>query len=460
MSITQFNTQIKSKLPKSANQPATPTSNGIAAFQKKTSPVQSNSASAGVLEMQKALRNMQGEQKRKNLDSAYNNYLQKSSAVTPASTVQPVVATPSFSNDIDYAAQMRQLASTPVTAEGQKQMRQLAAAREAKILAGGESMAQYANDDVSKMAQNYMRQYVPAATDMSAYYDKADALAQQMYDENVASLEKQNAAQLENLRQNYDKARREAALAYAMQSRGMENVLAEQGIGRGLGAAPSSGYSETARLGALSDYANNINHTYQQQDAATRELAAQLEAARLQAMMQRYSAMMENQYARAEQANADRNYGLNVHQFNTGLDQFDRQLGETVRGNDIAEKQANADIAIALNADKRANDLLPGQLYGLYLDNVGKGYANEAQAISNKWAPQFNEAEYDSILAGTANTKASTAKINSSGYSGGGGGSGNGNKTAYDAAVEALLGEQDAPGLYSVPGLAGYTFVR
>ncbi len=306
MSITQFNTQMNKKL--SGMKQAQP----AAVIQKK----QGNTGmSADMLGMQNQLRNMQGVQKVKTFDNAYNNYLQKSA---PAA-LQPTVVTPAFSNDVDYAAQIQQLAAMPVTAENKASMQKLLAGRNAKIAAGGAALAQYANDDVTKTAQQYLKQYAPADAGTAMYYDRADALADENYTAAEASLAKQQSLQLENMKRTYEQARREADLAYAMKSRAIENVLANQGLGRGLGAAPSSGYSETARMGALADYANSINQTYAQQDAAARELAAQYELQRMQAMLERNAAKQNTLLARANQANADREFGLAAHQFNTGL---------------------------------------------------------------------------------------------------------------------------------------------
>lgn len=230
-------------------------------------------------------------------------------------------AAPGYRDDVDYASYIQHISMLPPTAENMDAMRGALAARKAKIAAGGDATAQYANDEVQQMAEQYLKQYAPTDADLTPYYDRAEKIASDQRADTNTYLAEQEMLQREATKKAFDEARRQADIAYAQQSRANENLLAEQGLGRGLGAGPSSGYSETARAGALANYANNINKTYVDQEAAEREIAAQIAAARLEADTQYRDAMLQNQYARVQQANADREHGFAAHQFNTGLGQ-------------------------------------------------------------------------------------------------------------------------------------------
>jgi hypothetical protein len=258
-------------------------------------------------------------------------------------------ATPGAKADVDYSLYIRQLAQMPVTAQTQKQMRDLLSARDAKIAANPD-LSSYANDEVAQLAKQYLSYYAPEKVGSDAYFEKADAIANQNYADAEASLLKQKTAEEENLRRAFDQARRETDLAYAVKSRGQENLLAEQGLGKGLGAGPSSGYSEGARLGALADYSNGINESYAQQADAERELAADYEARRTEAAQNRNAILLQNLYARLQQENTDRQFDLGVHNYNTGIRQqdnadaiqreaFDYQKGQDALSEDWRQKE-------------------------------------------------------------------------------------------------------------------------
>lgn len=293
-------------------------------------------------------------------------------------------ATPGHRDDVDYAAQIQQLAAMPVTAENKRMMQNLLAGRNAKIAAGGEPLAQYANDNITQMAQNYLKQYAPDVVDMSSYYDRADALADTGYSDVEASLQKQYDAQAKTIAEQYDRARRAADLNYAVNARNMENILAEQGLGRGLGAAPSSGYSETARMQALSNYANTVNDTYMQEQAAIRDLAAQMEAARMQAMLERNAAKQNSIYARADQANADRNFGFGVHQYNAGLESERAAQEEQKRLADLEAAYRDKVFDYGVQRDNVEDAFRNKQFdYGVQRDNVEDAFRREG--ISLDW---------------------------------------------------------------------------
>ena len=238
---------------------------------------------------------------------------------------QVYTATPGAKDNVDYTTAIRQLSMLPVTSQTQAQMRDLLSARASKI-AADPSLAQYADDEVMQLAKRYIAQYAPEKTDSDEYFKTADEVANRNYDETIDSLAKQEEAQKQNLRATFEQARRENDLAYALKSRQQENLLAQQGLGKGLGAAPSSGYSESARLGALADYANNNNQTYVQQEDAEREIAAAFEAQRMQAMRDRNTALLQNLYNKLQQENAERQFDLSVHNYNTGISQHDEAM--------------------------------------------------------------------------------------------------------------------------------------
>ncbi|MBQ4159379.1 MAG: hypothetical protein IJD83_00455 [Clostridia bacterium] len=302
-------------------------------------------------------------------------------------------ATPGVRDNVDYSTLIRELSLQPATKENQAMMRNFLSSRNAKIAAGGEAMAQYANDEVTALAKGYLNQYVPEDLNTDAIYDKADALAERNYNEMERSLAQQQRLQMQNQMKVYEAQRRAADLAYARQSRGMENLLAEQGIGRGLGAAPSSGYSETARLGALANYSNDINQSYQQQAEASRALMAEFEQRRMQALSERNAQLMKNYSDRVAQMNADRDYGFNAWREGRSFGNDDRRLDNESL---IAKEQAK-NLEAATVRQNIENDWYPKVTQSdiAYKDALTKGAIEDATGkwIDNKYADERNKFE-------------------------------------------------------------------
>ncbi|MBE7026106.1 MAG: hypothetical protein E7410_00850 [Ruminococcaceae bacterium] len=167
----------------------------------------------------------------------------------------------------------------------------------------------YRNDNVTKSAQEYIDRYSGAfGKDIDALYQaKSDAAAQRLAEASEKNLQTYNAGALAN-NQAYDDARKGVYSAYRRSAFGNEEMLAANGLGRGISNAPSSGYGETSRMAQNMAYQNDVYNLYKGQNDAQNALVSEYMKGEREALGEYNAALTKLADERIEQAKEQREY--------------------------------------------------------------------------------------------------------------------------------------------------------
>lgn len=188
-----------------------------------------------------------------------------------------------------------------------------------KKISENPQLANYANDAVAQAANSYIEKYAPVNTEeLDMLYEARRDLAA----ENLAMAAQQNTnaywSGVSSTQSAYADARRGLYSAYQRSNLGNEEVLASQGLGRGISNNASSGFGETSRMMQTTAYQNNVYDSYRNQSAAVGALAGQY-LENQNSAYQSYNdtlSQISSDYTRdtLSQRNADREYNYKVDQ--------------------------------------------------------------------------------------------------------------------------------------------------
>ncbi len=134
----------------------------------------------------------------------------------------------------------------------------------------------YRNDNVTKSAEEYIKRYAGTFDEDIDTLNQArgDAAAERLKEASERNLETYQAGILAN-NQAYEDARKGVYSAYRRSAFGNEEVLAANGLGRGISNAPSSGFGETSRMAQNMAYQNDIYNLYKSQNDAQNALTSE-----------------------------------------------------------------------------------------------------------------------------------------------------------------------------------------
>lgn len=257
------------------------------------------------------------------------------------------------SMDTDYAAEILKLQNQPLTAENQEEMRKLLAFRNWKIENDPEKYGKYEGDSVDRTATNYTQYIIPDTVDTDKYlnamrnnlntrYTAEEELA-------IASLR----AQEEKAREKYEEMRKNSMMSAARNSLGNEEVLAAQGIGRGISNTPSSGFGESSRMMAAASLNNNLAASYRDEQNAVNELQRQYNDDKLKRLMQYAELASGIDEKGLTQANTDADRKVTIEGMNNDNMLQNRGLDIQEKGIENEDKQfyAKLDQDFAIHKD-------------------------------------------------------------------------------------------------------------
>ena len=167
----------------------------------------------------------------------------------------------------------------------------------------------YRNDNVTKSAEEYIKRYAGTFDEDIDTLNQArgDAAAERLKEASERNLETYQAGILAN-NQAYEDARKGVYSAYRRSAFGNEEVLAANGLGRGISNAPSSGFGETSRMAQNMSYQNNIYNLYKNQNDAQNVLAAEYMQGERDALKEYNDTLLKIKAERIEQAKGDHEY--------------------------------------------------------------------------------------------------------------------------------------------------------
>lgn len=258
------------------------------------------------------------------------------------------------SMDTDYAAEILKLQNQPLTAENQEEMRKLLAFRNWKIENDPEKYGKYEGDSVDRTATNYTQYIIPDTVDTDKYlnamrnnlntrYTAEEELA-------IASLR----AQEEKAREKYEEMRKNSMMSAARNSLGNEEVLAAQGIGRGISNTPSSGFGESSRMMAAASLNNNLAASYRDEQNAVNELQRQYNDDKLKRLMQYAELASGIDEKGLEQANTDADRRMQAAYNNAQIEQSNKTLDTQKSAQEFDQNKWAAEFG--LEKDKFAED--------------------------------------------------------------------------------------------------------
>lgn len=167
----------------------------------------------------------------------------------------------------------------------------------------------YRNDSVTKSAKEYIDRYSGTfGEDIDALYQaKNDAAAEKLREASEKNLQTYKAGVLAN-NQAYEDARKGVYSAYRRSAFGNEEVLAANGLGRGISNAPSSGFGETSRMAQNMAYQNDVYNLYKGQNDAQNALVGEYMKGERDALKEYNDTLSKIADERIEQAKEEREY--------------------------------------------------------------------------------------------------------------------------------------------------------
>lgn len=368
-----------------------------------------------------ARRQYREESAMQNSENRVYNDLTSRLASRPYPTAQTDTQTENSLQDTDYAAMIYRLLAMEQTPEVQEQIRQLQAQRNQKIGQNPDTYGQYRGDDVDRAATTAAnRIYV----DDSAWRDGVDSMranAQGIYGAQKELALMEFTRQAEAARRQYSGMRNQIRNNAARSTRGMEETLAAQGLGRGYGNAASSGFGETSRAMANASLNNNLYNAMQNEEGAVQGLQNQYNQNQLQTYSDYANLAMGIDKIGMEQQNAydDRkitagqiNAQNSIEQMRAYADRYSAEMNAEYQKGSLMNEQAR--IALdeklgikELEIKEKGIDLQNDQFYA-NLDLEQKQYALDKWYKENLISIQQYEAESSRIQAEATKMNAET----------------------------------------------------
>ena len=229
------------------------------------------------------------------------------------------------------------------------EVKHLLTARNRKIDAGGEGMAQYKNDDLTQDAEAYLaNKAAKPKLDVSSL----QAAREQVAAQNLRDANNQHRSvyqgSVQRIEEDARKAEKAAAADYRKSELADSERLATLGLGRGKGA-PTSGYGESMRTAAMLHYQNNLDAVRSAENEKKADAYAQytknLHESRQSYNAERDQIAKDSADTAVKQFNADREYTLEEGKHNTAANQWNQAFdaGQTEK-----KAQSSFDNAMAL----------------------------------------------------------------------------------------------------------------
>lgn len=272
------------------------------------------------------------------------NYGPKKETVQTVASVQ-TTPEPKTWTDPDYASEIIKLSQLPTTPENVQAMEQALNTRRAKIGYLPENYGQFADDAIDKLAVAYLSQTRTPEVSPEQYLKSLYGAANERLEIENNLIDSNYNSDADNLKAKYEQLRKNSLIDAARKALGAEEVMAAQGLGRGISNDASSGFGESSRMMANASLNNALAETYLSESQALEQLQRQRDLKQLQARLQYYDDVSNIDKYGLDQINADREAarlekGDFVGQAQTGTDNkyrdkvYDRNVIESDRDYD------------------------------------------------------------------------------------------------------------------------------